>query len=1322
MNNPEVDQRAGQNSLVAPELSGNTVEFLKNILDSSTEYSIIGKDLAGNIELWNEGARRNYGYASAEIVGKLNSSVLYAPADVASGRHRAIMAEALRHGKWEGTLLRVRQNGQPFTARLVITPRLDSAGQPIGFLAISKDISEEAELSEELKATQYYARSLIEASLDPLVTISPEGKITDVNEGSVRVTGVPRDQLIGTDFSDYFTAPQKAAEGYKQVFELGFVTDYPLTIRHKDGRLTDVLYNASVYKDTLGNVLGVFAAARDVTTQKQASQYARSLIEASLDPLVTISAEGKITDVNEGSVRVTGMPRDQLIGTDFSDYFTEPQKAAEGYKQVFDQGFVTDYPLTIRRKDGKLTDVLYNASVYRDTLGNVLGVFASARDVTDRKQAENRQRASAAYARSLIEASVDPLVTISSEGKITDVNRATELVTGIPRQRLTGTDFSDYFTAPDKAREGYQQVFSQGFVKDYPLAIRHSTGRVTDVLYNASVYKDDKGQVIGVFAAARDVTGQKMAEELQRAASAYARSLIEASLDPLVTISAQGKITDVNEASAQATGLPREQLIGTDFLDYFTEPEKAREGYLKVFSEGLVRDYPLAIRHTTGRVTDVLYNAAVYKDDAGQVLGVFAAARDVTELRKADATLKLAVIAAETASRTKSDFLANMSHEIRTPMNAIIGMTYLAQQNNPDPKQGNYLTKIGQASKQLLGIINDILDTSKIEAGKLEMEEVEFKLSPVFDHLGDLLNLKADEKGLELIFDIAPDLPYLLIGDPLRLGQILLNLGVNAVKFTDQGQITVAVKAQPQAASLDHIKLEFSVKDSGIGMTPEQCANLFKSFSQADSSITRKYGGTGLGLVIAKSLVELMDGRVWVESVLGAGTVFHFTARFGEAKVQPPKLRARQLPNKRLLVVDDHADSRELLAQVAGGFGMQVDTAAGGEQALRMIVAGLARQQPYDLLLTDWKMPGMDGVKLLRELQRLQLPIGPALVMVSAYRREELLEALHGEHVACAEIVSKPVKPSAFFNALMAALQPDDAAVPRDARARNSATTSAEAAAALSQLHLSGRRVLLVEDNDLNQELAAELLRQVGVVVDVANDGQQALDALAQRNGQTMFDAILMDCHMPVMDGYQASRVIRNTPAWADLPIIALTADAMKGTREKVLGAGMSDYLTKPLEVDKLYATLARCIAASALQAARTEARQAGAPRDARLSATDLVLPGIDQRAGLRVCNGNEVLYIKLLKMFRQGQADFGSPIHAALQDADRNTGRKAVRLSAHTLRGSAASIGAKWVAAAAAELEQACQENAPQARLEALRDQVLLELAPVMAGLQQLN
>src|SRR5690348_3974036 len=291
---------------------------------------------------------------------------------------------------------------------------------------------------DQQQASQY-ARSLIEASLDPLVTISPDGTITDVNEATVKVTGVPREKLVGTDFSDYFTEPEQAREGYQQVFAKGFVTDYPLTIRHKDGRLTDVLYNASVYKDARGNVLGVFAAARDVTEQKQASQYSRSLIEASLDPLVTISAEGKITDVNEGSIKVTGVRREKLVGTDFSDYFTEPTKAREGYQQVFAKRFVTDYPLTMRHKAGRLTDVLYNASVYRDAQGNVLGVFAAARDVTAQKEASQ-------YARSLVEASLDPLVTISPEGKITDVNEATIKVTGVDRGKLIGTDFSDYFT------------------------------------------------------------------------------------------------------------------------------------------------------------------------------------------------------------------------------------------------------------------------------------------------------------------------------------------------------------------------------------------------------------------------------------------------------------------------------------------------------------------------------------------------------------------------------------------------------------------------------------------------------------------------------------------------------------------------------------------------------------------------------------------------------------------------------------------------------------------------------------------------------------
>lgn len=488
---------------------GEQSAFLQNILESSTEYSIIGKDLTGKIQLWNAGARRLYGYEPDEVIGEANSSMLHTPEDIAAGKPAQIMDAALQAGKWEGTLTRCRKSGEQFTARVVITPRRDAIGKPVGFLLISKDISDEIRLTEELKATQFYARSLIEASLDPLVTISPEGKITDVNEGLIKVTGVPREKLIGADFSDYFTEPDKARKGYREAFSKGTVTDYPLTIRHTDGRLTDVLYNAAVYKDVQGNVLGVFAAARDVTQSRKAEQRFRTLIESAPDAMVLANKEGIILLVNNQTESLFGYERDEILGQSVEIFVPNRyRKGHPGHRAKFFaeprlRPMGAGVELWGVRKDGSEFPIEISLSPIESPQG--LTVAATIRDVTVQKTASQ-------YARSLIESSLDPLVTISAEGKITDVNAASAEITGLPREKLIGTDFSDYFTEPEKAREGYKQVFEKESVSDYPLTIRHRNGKLTDVLYNASVYKDTRGNVLGVFAAARDVTAQKKAE------------------------------------------------------------------------------------------------------------------------------------------------------------------------------------------------------------------------------------------------------------------------------------------------------------------------------------------------------------------------------------------------------------------------------------------------------------------------------------------------------------------------------------------------------------------------------------------------------------------------------------------------------------------------------------------------------------------------------------------------------------------------------------------------------------------------------------------
>jgi two-component system sensor histidine kinase/response regulator len=634
---------------------------------------------------------------------------------------------------------------------------------------------------------------------------------------------------------------------------------------------------------------------------------------------------------------------------------------------------------------------------------------------------------------------------------------------------------------------------------------------------------------------------------------------------------------------------------------------------------------------------------------------------DVSELMRIEAELEVARDAAEAANRAKSDFLANMSHEIRTPMNAVIGLSHLALGTDLSPKQQDYLRKIHISAQGLLGLINDILDFSKIEAGKLEMEKVPFDLhTQVLENLANIIGIRAAEKGLDLVFDFDMELPFALVGDPLRLSQVLINLLNNAVKFTETGSITLRIRT----LGLDEgaVRLRFEVEDSGIGMSEEQRSRLFRSFSQADSSTTRKFGGTGLGLAISKRLAELMGGEIGVESTPGVGSTFWFTAAFGraeESEVGPRREIVGSCEGLRVLLVDDNPSARVILGRYLRGFGCDVDEAASGRAALRRLEEA---EEPFALVVMDWKMPDLDGVAAARAIRHSPgIEVKPELLMITAYDRADLLRKAEGLPIA--GVLTKPISPASLLDEIWRAL----GRVPDAELAR---TTAASA------LPLRGMRLLVVEDNEINQQVAQELLETAGATVTVAADGREGVDALAA--SPDGFDGVLMDIQMPVMDGYEATRAIRARPEHAALPIIAMTANVMTGDREKAIDAGMNDQVAKPIDVEALFETLTRWIEPSG------EASDIAGPTE--LPPDDLPeIPGVDVADGLRRVAGNVALYRKLLLSFRRKQATAVEEIRRARDTGDRE---QAVRL-AHTLKGVAANLSIPEVEARAAEIEE---------------------------------
>jgi len=639
------------------------------------------------------------------------------------------------------------------------------------------------------------------------------------------------------------------------------------------------------------------------------------------------------------------------------------------------------------------------------------------------------------------------------------------------------------------------------------------------------------------------------------------KQILEDSPAAVTMVTEDGEQLYSNRRLAEMLGVTPEQLKTRRSSEFWANPQD-RASFLQQMKEsGGVDNYEARFRRDDGKEIWVLLNSRWIDQNGKRLLITWM--YEITERKLAEEAMRRAQLLAEDAAKTKSDFLANMSHEIRTPMNAIIGMAHLALKTDMTPRQRDYVKKIQNSGQHLLGIINDILDFSKIEAGKLNVEHTDFELDKLLDNVANLVSEKTTAKGLELVFDIAPDVPRHLIGDSLRMGQVLINYSNNAVKFTEQGEIGIIFRVKERTET--EVLLYCAVKDTGIGLTLEQQSKLFQSFSQADASTTRKYGGTGLGLSISKKLAELMGGAVGVDSVHGEGSSFWFTARLGIGAAKARSLMPEpNLRGRKVLVVDDNESARMVMNDLLTSMTFQVAEVGAGRTGVELIREKAGTPDAFEIVFLDWQMPGMDGIETAGKIMELGLDSPPHLVMVTAYGREEVLK--QAAAVGIEDVLIKPVNASLLFDTAMRVL---GAEVEEHRSAGDAPSLLLE-----DMAMLKGARILLVEDNDLNQEVAGEILTDAGFVVDIADNGQIAVDMV----GKSPYDIILMDMQMPVMDGVTATVEIRKDARFNALPIVAMTANAMQQDKDKCLAAGMVDFITKPIQPDELWAALGRWI------------------------------------------------------------------------------------------------------------------------------------------------